>query len=119
MKTSTRITGLTSVFAFCLFVGCQEGTPTVKSTNCYKATVVAFDCAYIVQLEGIHIGETWHGRDHCATVGNLPADAKVGSTYYFKSYSPGTGPYCTHEKSYDYPQTPVDLFNYSASCSES
>lgn len=88
--------------------------------RCNKATIIAESCGYIARIEGVSIGETWHGMENCVTISNLPPEAKhVGSTVYFTSYAPGSGPYCTFDKSYDYPRTTIELLNYSTTkCSE-
>lgn len=111
MKASSILITLFFVLIFCGFTSCEKNA---VSAGCYKATVIAIDCGYIVQVEGGNIGEKWHGKENCVTVSNLPLDAKqIGSTLYFTSYSPGSGPYCTTEKSYDFPRTAIELLNYS------
>ena len=117
MKTLKTITALSFLLALCCLTGCEKNTP---SASCYKATVVGFDCVYIVKVEGGNIGETWRGIQHCVTVSNLPSEAKqIGGMLYFTSYGPGSGPFCTADKSYDYPRTTIELLNYSKTdCSQ-
>lgn len=103
------------VLSCLLILGCNKSEPEAyESGKCYEATLIAIDCAYIVRVEGVNIGENWHGIKNCVTVSNLPSDAKkIGSKLYFTSYAPGNGPYCTTERSYDYPRIFFELLNYS------
>jgi hypothetical protein len=114
MKTSSKIFSLVFGFIFFVFTSCKKDA--LPAADCYKATLIAIDCAYIFKVEGVNIGENWHGIKNCVTVehNNLPSDAKkIGSTLYFTSYAPGGGPYCTYERSYDYPRIFIELLNYS------
>lgn len=109
MKNVLKITWS---FVLLNLTSCDKNTLTV--TGCYKATVIAFDCAYIVKVEGGSIGETWHGTENCVTISNLPSKVRqIGSTLYFASYGPGSGPFCTADRSYDYPRITISIDNYS------
>ena len=112
MKNTTISSAMFLASTLYLFIGCEKAT---LPAGCYKATVVAYDyCAYTVKVEGGNIGEIWRGISNCVTISNLPSDAQsVGSTLYFTSYRPGSGPYCTADRSYDHPRTTIELINYS------
>jgi hypothetical protein len=97
-----------------LLLGCNKNEPEAYDGKCYKATLIANDCAYIVKVEGVNIGENWHGIKNCVSVTHLPSDAQtIGSTLYFTSYAPGIEPYCTFERISDYPKKFIELLNYS------
>lgn len=120
MKRSSIIVSLSYVFILFAFTSCKKDE--LLAPGCYRATLVGIDCAYIVTLEGLDIGVNWRGVKNCVTVTNLPSDAKqIGSTLYFTSYDTNTdsGPFCTTERIYDFPQIFIELVNYSkTNCSE-